>query len=153
MKYKMIRIITALSLISIGGMFLTGCASITRGSTESLVVESVPSHARVTLSNGMSGITPASFILKRKSNLQVIVEKPGYESVVVNVGHQTAGSGAAGMAGNLVSFGVIGGAVDVVTGATQELCPNPVTVHLEPLRKPIEVSSVMPEDQDNRSRS
>lgn len=81
----------------------------------------------------MTGTTPASFKLPRNSILTVVIEKPGYKTATVQVNHATATSGAVGMAGNLVFGGIIGGGVDLATGATQDLTPNPVYVILEPL--------------------
>lgn len=113
--------------------FFSGCASITRGTKEALVIQSDPAGAKVTLSNGMVGYTPTAFKLKRKSNLGVTIEKEGYETVRTRVTHQTASGGAAGMAGNLVFGGFIGAGVDALSGATQELTPNPVSVKLVPV--------------------
>jgi hypothetical protein len=43
-----------------------------------------------------------------------------------------AGAGAAGVAGNVLVGGLIGIGVDMATGASQDLVPNPVNVKLEP---------------------
>jgi len=51
--------------------------------------------------------------------------------VNTNVTHKTAGSGAAGVAGNVILGGVIGLGVDAVTGASQDLVPNPLEVTLQ----------------------
>lgn len=131
--FRIINIMVSIAILSIGSMLFTGCASITRGTKEVLVVDSEPSNALVTLSNGMSGRTPATFRLKRKADVTVVIEKAGYETSRVQVTHQTAGGGAAGMAGNIVSFGIIGAGVDAMSGATQELTPNPLRVTLNPV--------------------
>lgn len=55
----------------------TGCATITRGTREALVVESDPPGADVQLSNGLRGRTPTSFSLERDQNLVVTISKPG----------------------------------------------------------------------------
>lgn len=111
---------------------LTGCATITRGSTEALVVESEPSGAQVQLSNGMKGTTPTSFKVKRKNNLTITVSKPGYETASINVTSQMAGAGGVAMAGNVLVGGIIGVAIDASSGATKELKPNPVKITLNP---------------------
>lgn len=46
--------------------------------------------------------------------------------------HRTAGAGGAGMAGNVILGGLIAAAVDANSGATQDLVPNPLVVHLTP---------------------
>jgi hypothetical protein len=93
-------------------------------------VESEPSGATVTLSNGMTGSTPTSFKVKRKDNLVVTVSKPGYETAKINVTSQIASNGGAAMAGNILAGGIIGVAVDAGSGAMNELIPNPVKVTL-----------------------
>ena len=113
-------------------MVLSGCATVTRGTNDALVVNSSPQGAQVELSNGMSCTsTPCVFRLPRKSNLAVKVSKAGCQTVTTNVTHKTAGSGAAGVAGNVVLGGVIGLGVDAISGASQDLVPNPVEVTLQ----------------------
>ncbi len=113
-----------------GILSMAGCASITRGTTDTLIVESNPSGADVRLSNGMTGKTPAAFKLPRKDSLVVTITKDGYESIEINVIPQIVGAGSAGMAGNIVFGGLIGAAVDASTGAMHDLKPNPISVNL-----------------------
>ncbi len=64
-----------LTAAAFGLIFLSGCSTITRGTTEALVIDSEPSNAEVRLSNGMSGTTPTSFKLKRKDAVVVTIKK------------------------------------------------------------------------------
>lgn len=125
-----------LSLLSVGGaaILLSGCATITRGTHEALVIETEPSGAQVRLSNGQTGTTPTSFKIKRKGGVVVTVSKDGYEPATVNVTTQVAGAGAAGMAGNVLLGGVIGAGVDAFSGGMLEHKPNPVKVKLVALK-------------------
>jgi hypothetical protein len=123
------RLIATLSSIAL----LSGCATITRGTTEALVINSAPPGADVRLSSGEVCKTPCTLKKKRKENLVVFIEKPGFEKVEVNVISEVAGAGAAGMAGNVLVGGLIGVGVDAATGATKKLTPNPVSVTLAPL--------------------
>lgn len=125
---------TMLLLALASAFFFSGCATICRGTKEVLVVDSDPTNAYIRLSNGMSGYTPASFKIARNSFLTGIIEKEGYETSHFQINHETAGAGAAGMAGNVIFGGIIGGGVDLISGATQRLTPNPVMVSLVPLR-------------------
>lgn len=111
----------------------SGCATITRGTTEAFVIESEPPGAHVRLSTGETCRTPCTLKKKRKESFVVHIEKPGYEPVEVQVTNQVAGAGAAGMAGNVILGGLIGAAVDAGSGAMLELVPNPVRVRLVPL--------------------
>jgi hypothetical protein len=113
-------------------VLMSGCATITRGTTEVLVVETTPSGADVDISNGLRCRTPCALEVKRKSNLVLDISKTGYEPMRVNVLSEVAGAGAAGMAGNVVLGGLIGAGVDAATGATKRLTPNPVRITLNP---------------------
>lgn len=119
----------------------TGCATVTRGTKDVLVIESDPSGAEVQLSNGMRGKTPTSFKVARRNSLTVSIEKKGYEPLTVQVNPVVAGAGAAGMAGNVLIGGIIGIGVDAATGATMNLRPNPVRATLVPLKKEEEATT------------
>jgi hypothetical protein len=117
-----------------GCIGLSACATITRGTSEAFTVETHPSGAHVALSTGqVCDSTPCTFAhIKREAEFSVTIEKPGYKPSVHAITHQTAGGGAAGMAGNVLVGGIIGGLVDANSGATQNLVPNPLVVDLEP---------------------
>lgn len=110
---------------------MTGCATITRGTSEAWVVESDPSGADVKLSTGQECVTPCALKLKRKTAFSVTITKAGYKTVDTEILSQVAGAGAAGMAGNVLVGGIIGIGVDAASGATKELKPNPLIVNLE----------------------
>jgi hypothetical protein len=124
---KLLISVAALTIAS-----LSGCATITRGSNDVLVVNSTPQGAQVELSNGMSCTsTPCTFKLPRRADIGVTISKAGCQTAKASVTHRTANSGAAGIAGNVLVGGVIGLGVDAATGASQELLPNPLNVELQ----------------------
>jgi len=126
-----------IKLFIISGLLITtiGCASITRGSKDTLVVNSDPSGAKVSLSIGLSGKTPCAFKVSRKGGFVVKIEKEGYETIELQVVGQISGGGSAGMAGNIIIGGIIGMGVDAATGATKDLKPNPIDVKLVPIKQ------------------
>ena len=112
---------------------LAACATVTRGSKDAWEVNSEPAGAKVETSNGhQCPSTPCAIKMSRKSTFTATITKAGYKPATVSVTHKTANAGAAGVAGNVLLGGVIGLGVDVATGASQDLVPNPVTVKLEP---------------------
>ncbi|WP_237072586.1 PEGA domain-containing protein [Pseudaestuariivita rosea] len=112
-------------------MLTSGCATITRGSDDTLQIISTPSGATVETTNGYScGPTPCQIDIPRRSEFIVTVSKPGCETKQIRVTNQTSDRGAVGAAGNILLGGVIGLGVDAATGATQDLVPNPVEVRL-----------------------
>ncbi len=126
---RIVRLSVALGAIGTLG----ACATVTRGSEDAWVVNSEPSGAKVETTNGhQCAATPCAIKMKRKSEFTATLTKKGYKPATVQVSHKTAGAGAAGVAGNVLLGGVIGLGVDMYTGASQDLVPNPVTIKLEP---------------------
>lgn len=111
---------------------LAGCATVTRGTNDVLVVESTPPGAQVTTTNGFACATPCSLKMPRRSEFDVDISKPGYRPLRVHVTNRVSGQGGLGMAGNVLVGGIIGAGVDAGTGAMMDLVPNPIVVALEP---------------------
>jgi hypothetical protein len=120
----------ALLVFSLALLF-TGCASITRGTKEVIVIDSTPQDAKAQLSTGQVMQTPASFEVPRRDTITVTITKPGYKSRTVVLSAEVGGGGAAGMAGNVFVGGIIGAGIDAGTGAMYEHKPNPLMVILE----------------------
>lgn len=113
---------------------VSGCATVTRGTKDVLEVETTPSGAQATTTNGYScASTPCAIKMPRKSEFDVDITKAGYKPARVHVTSKVSGAGGAGMAGNVLVGGIIGAGVDVGTGAMLDLVPNPVKVALEPV--------------------
>ena len=124
---------TALTLIIIGSLWLSGCATLTRGTTEPYTVISDPPGAVVTFSSGETCFTPCTVAKKRKESFNVTIEKIGYLPIDIAVESQTCDEGKVAMAGNLVLVGsLVWIGLDQATGATRELTPNPCEITLEP---------------------
>jgi hypothetical protein len=112
-----------------------GCASITRGTTDQVQIQSEPAGAEVRTSMNQACTTPCTLQFNRKDEFTVTASKPGYNIAEMDVHTRVAGGGAAGFAGNVLIGGVVGMAVDAADGATLEHYPNPVMLNLVPLRK------------------
>jgi hypothetical protein len=127
-------------------MIVSGCATITRGTTTQIQIHSNPPEAQARTSMGFTCVTPCTLQVSRKDEFTVIITKPNYHTVEVPVRTQVAGAGAAGFAGNIILGGVVGMAADAATGATLEHFPNPVSVMLTPRKKgePDSVIKIMP---------
>lgn len=121
-----------LFVAGIAALCLGGCGTITRGSSEDVTVQVSPADARVTTDIGMSCIGSCVLKVPRKQSFTVTAAAPGYQSMSVPVGTRISGGGAGGMAGNILLGGVIGGGVDLATGAMKDHYPNPVVLQLQP---------------------
>lgn len=114
------------------GVLVSGCATITRGTSQKFNIESTPAQAEVTLSNGQQCITPCKLKLKRKPGFTATVKKPGYKTQTVTVDSKLGGGGIVAGAGNVILGGVVGGIVDGTNGSMNNLSPNPLQVTLVP---------------------
>ncbi len=134
MKYT-IKIVTVVLVV-----ICSGC----RTTKETLYINSDPTGARVTLSNGMTGATPCTFLVPLKGETVVTIEKVGYESAQVTVAKKVqkqmvaarAGMFVGGLAISAATFGMAGNEVMAGgIGTVSKLAPNPVSVKLLPLPK------------------
>jgi len=121
--------------LALAGVALTlpACATVTRGSSQEFTVQSEPPGAHVTTSHGFDcPAAPCTFRLQRKTAFTATFEMEGHVTEVRSVESKLAGAGAAGMAGNILVGGIIGGAVDATSGAMNDLTPNPLLVTMQP---------------------
>ena len=100
-------------------MFLISCATIMTGTTESVSINTDPLGAKVELSNGSTCITPCNVEVKKKGSIQVTIRKDGCRTYTTALIPTISGTGI-----------VLGGLVDVATGAVYHHHPNPLFVHL-----------------------
>lgn len=110
---------------------LGGCATVTRGTQEQFTVSSTPPGAEARTSTGYTcDSTPCTFKMPRKDSFVVTVSKDGYTPVETKITPHVAGTGGAAFVGNAVVGGIIGAGLDIYSGATLDLGPNPLNVTL-----------------------
>ena len=112
---------------------LAGCATVTRGLSDQVQINSDPPGATMQTSMSHQCMSPCTLNVQRKDEFNVVISKPGFEPQTVFIGTRVAGSGAAGFAGNVLVGGIVGMGVDAASGATLEHFPNPVAVVLRPM--------------------
>jgi hypothetical protein len=113
----------------------SGCATVTRGTTQHVSVDSAPQGALVTTQTGQTLRTPGSLELKRNQPHYLSCKLDGYEESKQVLTPTVSGGGAAGMAGNILVGGLIGAAVDAGSGAMYDLTPSAVYFQLEEEKK------------------
>ncbi len=116
----------------IGGLLLaavsvSGCATVTRGKTDTVTFTPSPSGAAVKTSMGTTCQTPCHMEISRKQAFYAAFTK-GKKTRQVRVNPTTSAEGVATGAGNVIAGGLIGIAVDASSGATLDHVPNPVHV-------------------------
>jgi hypothetical protein len=90
-----------------------------RGTSQQISINTDPSGATATLSDGRSCSTPCTLEAKRKDTIQISLEKEGCNSTSTAMVPTLAGAGA-----------ILGGMIDYGTGAVYDLQPNPLFVKL-----------------------
>ena len=111
---------------------LGGCATLDRGSADTLYVLSEPPGAQVATSTGATCVTPCTLDVNRRDEFTVTLTKAGYEPRTVAVKTRLSGSGVGSFMENVVTGGA-GMVVDAATGAALEHVPDPVDVTLTPI--------------------
>jgi hypothetical protein len=111
----------------------SGCASVVRGSSEKLIIQSMPSGAQVRLSTGQAGVTPWEVEVKRKDTIFVTVTKDGYKEMSTAVISSIDGASLGiGTVANFVTLPILNDVIDYKTGANFSHKPNPLIVTLIP---------------------
>lgn len=106
---------------------LPGCGVVFGGTSQNVELASSPDAARVTVEPmGQELTTPTVVSLERDRDYILTLEKEGYESRQVKIGHNLRG---AVLAGDIL-LGLVGLLVDGLTGAWFELEPKRVDVSL-----------------------
>lgn len=112
--------------VAVLAVSLAGCATVTRGTTSQIQIQSEPSGVEARTSLGHACTTPCTISVGRREEFIVTFTKTGFATQQIEVKTQVAGEGAAGLAGNVLVGGLVGMGVDASTGATLEHKPNPV---------------------------
>lgn len=105
---------------------LTGCATIMHGTRQGISISSVPTGATVTIDGQSAGKTPISPDLSRKEKHLVKIELEGYMPFEMYVNRKVSGW----VWGNVAFGGLIGLAVDAISGGLYNLTPELVQAQL-----------------------
>lgn len=123
----------------LGAVFLfallgQGCATVATlgGQDQKVKITTDPPGAAVTIDGQPLGVTPVALPLARKTEHQVEIAAPGYETARLTIRRKIN----PWMLGNLVVGGLLGVAIDVVTDASHYLSPDELEVKLQPLGVP-----------------
>ncbi|MFQ5499687.1 MAG: PEGA domain-containing protein [Candidatus Zixiibacteriota bacterium] len=118
-----------------------GCATIMHGTSQEIGIQSQPTGAIVTIDNQVFGTTPVVANLSRKDTHIVHFALDGYQPFDATLTRSTSGW----VWGNIVFGGLIGLAVDAISGGLYKLSPKQVEAELasEGMSMDIQGSSVI----------
>ncbi|GAB4230165.1 MAG: hypothetical protein Tsb0021_08170 [Chlamydiales bacterium] len=105
---------------------LTGCATLMHGSMQSVGISSNPSNASVWVDKAYAGQTPMIAQLSRKKDHVVRIELEGYYPYEAAFSRKLSHW----VFGNVVFGGIIGLAIDAVTGSIYMLTPDQIQAEL-----------------------
>ena len=112
-------------------VLVSGCATVIRGSSEDISINSQPSGAAVRLSTGQTCNTPCTLDVARKGDVTANFSKEGYESFETAIPSSIDGGALAGFTFlNLLFIPIINDIVDYNARANYSRKPNPVGVTL-----------------------
>ena len=127
---RVVAVVAASLVLGLGG-----CATLDRGTADTLYVLSDPPGAQATTSAGSTCVTPCTLDVNRRDEFTVTITKAGFETRTVEVKTRLSGSGVGSFMENVVTGGA-GMVVDAATGAALEHVPDPVDVTLKPIAAP-----------------
>jgi PEGA domain len=114
---------------TLGGMailLMAGCATIIHGTRQDVGISSAPTGASVTIDNLQSGTTPVFSKLRRKENHVVRISLPGYQPMDLTLTSSVSGW----VWGNIAIGGLVGLAVDAISGGMYKLSPEELSAAL-----------------------
>jgi len=117
---------TTLVALIVSVLALSACASIMHGTSQDVGISSTPTSAFVTVDNAANGQTPFVAKLSRKDNHVIHITADGYAPADLTLTHSTSGW----VWGNLLFGGIIGLAVDAITGGLYKLTPEQLNATL-----------------------
>lgn len=122
MKFTKTAVLSGL----VSTLLLTSCATIMHGTRQNIGISSNPAHARVAIDGRYVGQTPIIVNLTRKDNHFLRIELPGYMPYEAVFTKQLSGW----VFGNVIFGGVIGLAVDAISGGIYKLTPEQVQAEM-----------------------
>lgn len=113
--------------LSVLTVLATGaCCTIIHGTHQDFAIGSQPTNAEVTVDGKILGHTPVTATLTRKDNHTLRIALAGYQPYEINVTHHVSGW----VFGNIIFGGLIGLAVDAITGGLYALDSEQVMAQL-----------------------
>ena len=120
-KYFAVALVVGLTFQNLG------CATVIKGTTQSIGITSEPSGAWVRVDGEDEGMTPVVVNMKRSKDHTVVMGKDGYKNHEATILRRPGGW----IWGNIFIGGLIGLVVDLITSANNNLVPEKVHADLQ----------------------
>jgi len=120
--------LTLALVTTLTSLMSSGCATLTNGLRQQVVVHTSPPGADVIIAGRKCGTTPCEVSLSRKKPPQITLQLDGYESEIRLFSTRPTGR----IWRNVWWGGIPGLVIDLATGADNEISPGNVEVNLRP---------------------
>lgn len=114
------------AVVGLAPTILWACATIIHGSSQEVSINSQPTGAKVTIDGQPAGNTPVVSHLRRKDPHKITINMDGYQPFELATTRSVSGW----VWGNIVFGGLIGLAVDAITGGLYNVKPEQVQAQL-----------------------
>lgn len=115
----------------------TSCATLFKGQTAEVRLNSAPAGARIQINGFDKGVTPASINLKRNVNHSVTFTLDGYREVNLQI--EPRFDVGTAVIGNLFSWSLFGLVVDVASGAAYSLTPADLQANFSSISQVVDI--------------
>lgn len=120
------QILSSTLIILLVFISFNNCATIMHGTSQDIGISSNPTGAEITIDGREYGKTPAFVDLKRGDNHIIKIELTGYEPYEITTTKSLSGW----VLGNILFGGLIGLAVDAISGGIYKLTPDQIMAEL-----------------------
>lgn len=123
--------VVILFIIVLSSMGFSSCSTILSGTSDNIIIQSTPSTATYSIktmkydNEVSSGSTPATVNLSRRYEYKVSIKVAGYKEKIIPIYQEFNGWAICNLGG------LLGWAIDYVTGAIYRLAPQQINVALE----------------------
>lgn len=114
-----------MALIAILALGLTGCASVIKGSNETINVNSVEKGTTIYVDGTARGLDTTTVSLKKGKTYSIRAEKEGCDAVSTTTGETFDPTSLLGI---LLDFGIFSIPIDLISGAAWKIEPTTYTV-------------------------
>ncbi len=124
--HRRTKLAAVASGVALASVVVLACATIIHGTSQEIGISSQPTGATVTVDGQAAGKSPITTKLSRKDVHRITVTLDGYQAFDMTTTRKVSGW----VWGNIVFGGLIGLAVDAITGALYEIRPEQVAAQL-----------------------
>lgn len=115
------------TVVVLAGALVSGCASIIKGTTQTVSINSNVRGGTVIVNGKQVGTTPYNGPIERKSGTTVTVSKEGYITKTITLTTEIESV----FWGNIIIGGVVGSTTDLATGAMYYYAPATLQIDLD----------------------